>query len=121
MLNPKVALKIALIAKAVIDKSWIPTELQGNRFFGQEDIWNFIPSWDAKQCDECGEYALGIPFFSGAQIRSAFPYMEVEDENTIAANVHPNCRCKLYRVVEGEELEVVSKSEAKEAFVKREA
>jgi hypothetical protein len=100
------------------DKRWIPEELRGNIYFSSNVIWQFIPSWDVKQCGECGEYALGIPFFSGAQIRSIFPYMEVKDENTINANVHPNCRCILSRDVSGEE-PVVSEEEAKEAFITR--
>lgn len=107
--------------KAVIDKSWIPEALQGKAtFFSYDDIWQFIPSWDAKQCEECGEFALGIPFMSGAQLRASFPYLEIEDENTIAANVHHNCRCKLFREGTEEPKEVVSKEEAKEAFIKRE-
>jgi hypothetical protein len=107
--------------QAVVDKSWIPSEVydKWNRGFSSDVIWQFIPSWDAKQCEECGEYALGTPFFAGSQIRSAFPYLEVVDENTINAYVHPNCRCILSRDVSGEE-PVVSMKEAKQAFTKGE-
>ena len=109
------------IVKAIIDKSWIPKvyESANVSFFSQEDIWVYFPEWDEKLCDECGEFAIGIPYFSGVQIRSAFPYMDIVGPDTIAVNVHPNCRCHLER--EGSfSMEVLSKNEAKKAFIERE-
>ena len=117
--NQKIILATQLVS-AVIDKSWIPEELQGTRFFSSEDIWVFIPSWDAKQCDECGEYALGIPFMAGSQLRSSFPYLDIVDENKINANVHPRCRCVLTREGTESPKEVLTQEEAKRAFIQRE-
>jgi hypothetical protein len=107
------------VVQAVIDKSWIPEDIYDKwaSGFSVNVLWQFIPSWDSKDCRNCNEIALGVPFIAGNQLRSQFPYLEVRDENTINANVHPNCRCKLYREVEGEQMEVVSKEEAKQAFI----
>lgn len=101
------------------DKRWIPEELTGTRYFSVEDLWIYIPHYDVKLCDECAEFALGIPYIPGSQLRSTFPWLEIKDENTIAANVHPNCRCELVR--EGTETpkNVLSKEEAKQAFITR--
>jgi hypothetical protein len=130
LMNQNQKMKMKLIAvtqavQAVIDKSWIPEDLRGNRYFSVEDLWVFIPDWtptktQAGPCEECGMFALGIPFIPGNQLRSSFPYLEIEDENTIAANVHPNCRCKLLREGTEQPKDVLSKEEVKRAFVERE-
>jgi hypothetical protein len=113
-------IQVTRAVQAVIDASWIPEALRGKAvFFSTNVIWQFIPSWDAKQCPVCGEFALGIPYLSGSQIRRIFPYLTIENEDTINANVHPNCRCQLLREGTEEPKEVVSKREAKEAFIKR--
>jgi hypothetical protein len=103
--------------QAVIDRSWIPEDLRGNRYFSMEDLWIYIPHYDEKLCEECGEFALGIPFIPGNQLRRSFPDMEIIDENTVRANVHPNCRCELIR--EGTETpkDILTKEEAKKAFI----
>lgn len=106
------------VIQAVIDASWIPEALKGKaRFFSVEDLWIFIPHYDEKLCPDCAAFALGIPFIPGNQLRSSFPYLEILDPDTIAAHVHPNCRCELVR--EGTETpkEVLSKEEAKKAFI----
>jgi hypothetical protein len=36
--------------------------------------------------------------FTGLELRAAFPWLEIVDANTIWARVHPNCRCKLWRI-----------------------
>lgn len=119
MRNQKM-LRAAMATRAVIDASWIPEELRGNRFFSVEDIWTYVSEWGDTTCEACKEFALGVPFFPGNQLRSSFPWLEIEDENTIAANVHPNCKCKLLREGTEEPKSVLSKREAKLAFVKGE-
>lgn len=113
-------IQVAKAVQAVIDRTWIPEDLKGSRFFSVEDLWIFIPHYDDRLCGECAEFALGIPFIPGAQLRSSFPYMEILDENTIAANVHPNCRCELIREGTEEPKDVLAKEEAKLAFTKGE-
>lgn len=117
----KKLIQITRAVQAVIDASWIPQSLRGKAtFFGQEDLWIFIPHWDVKLCEECAEFAAGVPFIPGRQLRGTFPYLEIQDADTIAANVHPNCRCELVREGTEEPKEVLSKEEAKQAFIKGE-
>ena len=85
-------------ALAVHEKTWKPMAFSDNvTFFSSQDVWVFIPSWDAKQCDACGEIALGVPEHTGDSLRGTFPYLEIRDADTIDALVHPNCRCILVR------------------------
>lgn len=116
----------AIIIKEAVEKArtrsrWSQSQTRPHgyekTFFAQTDLWQYIPSWDAKQCDTCGEYALGVPFFSGDQIRGSFPNWEYSgDEDILYPVIHPNCRCELHRVIEGEEIEVLTDEESKEAF-----
>lgn len=119
MRNQKI-LQAAMAARAVIDASWIPEELRGNRYFSVSDLWIFIPHYDVKLCENCAEFALGVPFIPGNQLRSIFPWLEIKDENTIAANVHPNCRCELIREGFEQPKDVLTKEEVRAAFVERE-
>jgi hypothetical protein len=80
----------------------------------------YIPKWDQKLCEICAGFAFGVPFWSGAQVRSAFPYLEVIDEKLMLPHVHPNCRCELLADESVSEEEIVSKEEAKQAFIKGE-
>ena len=109
-----------MAVRAIIDKSWIPEELSGNRYFSSLDLWIFIPHYDEKLCESCAEFALGIPFIPGNQLRSSFSWLEIKDENTIAANVHLNCRCELIREGTESPKDVLTKEEAVKALVKRE-
>lgn len=115
--NIQQIIKMAKIVQAVIDRSWIPEAYQGNRYFSQADLWIYIPHYDVKLCEECGQFALGVPFISGRQLRSSFPDMEIVDENTINANVHPNCRCQLIREGTESPKDVLTKEEVKQAFI----
>jgi hypothetical protein len=36
--------------------------------------------------------------FTGDELLAIFPYLEIGDENTILAWVHPHCRCILIRI-----------------------
>jgi len=74
-----------------------PPELATITFFGAHDYWHFRAVIDARTCDVCER--LDRRTFDGIHTREDFPYLEIEDENTIKANVHPNCRCYLFRVI----------------------
>ena len=93
------------------EKTWIPQAFNPDAvtFFSADDVWVFIPSWDAKQCDQCGDIALGVPEYTGDSLRSSFPYLEIADVDTINANVHPNCRCILIRFEEYSKTKVMEK------------
>lgn len=66
-------------------------------FFGEEDIWHYIPVWDEKLCDECLKHARD-EYFVGKRLRAKMPYLEIVDEDTLAAKIHQHCRCLLTRV-----------------------
>jgi hypothetical protein len=65
-------------------------------FFSAADVWRYEAISDDKACPRCLYYEQ-IGAFSGDMLRQTFPYLETLDENTIAPNVHPNCRCRLHR------------------------
>ncbi len=89
----------AVIAVQVISeaKSRIPPGLRGLTFYGEGDEWVFLSSGHPNMCGDCADYD-GDTFF-GSELRSAFPYHVILDENTIAASVHPNCSCLLVRAI----------------------
>ena len=68
-------------------------------YFSYEDVWLFQEVIDEKTCEECRRYAEHEEWH-GNHLRANFPYLEIEDANTIKANVHPNCRCYLVRLIE---------------------
>ena len=80
------------------EKKWIPPDLK-IPFFGKYDIWMYDAVLDSKLCDLCLEFEK-TPRYLGNELRSNFPYLEVVDANTIKANVHPNFRCVLHRIVD---------------------
>ena len=75
-----------------------PLELPGLTYFSVHDIWLYQARADNITCDLCrrhqehGEY-------HGNHLRSIFPYLEIMDDSTIVARVHPNCRCYLVRLL----------------------
>lgn len=75
-----------------------PEEYRTQSFFGELNLWKYIPVYDPKLCDRCREHDV-TKFFWGPDLRKEFPYLEIVDENTIEANVHPHCRCFLARVI----------------------
>ena len=86
-------------AAAVVDAlQRKPEEYKTQSFFGELDLWKYIPVYDEKLCDKCAEYAA-TQYFWGPELRKNFKYLEIVDENTIDANVHINCRCFLARVI----------------------
>jgi len=89
---------VSIIKKVAYTKAKkrIPEELEGLSFFGHWDVWLYHAVMDDRTCELCQHYAEREPI-SGDHLRTAFPYLEIMDENTILVNVHPNCRCWLER------------------------
>jgi hypothetical protein len=85
--------------EAFDEVSKIPSFLKGYMtFFGEYDYWLFMtvePS-DDRICFSC--QVLDKMIFTGLELRSAFPFLIIEDGYTIRAFVHPNCRCVLIRI-----------------------
>lgn len=72
-------------------------------FFSEHDIWLYVAVMDAKVCEACRrneDWNDRYGGFRGTHLRAHFPFLEIIDVNTIAANVHPNCRCYLVRLLE---------------------
>jgi hypothetical protein len=95
-------IRAAKITQAIIDKSWIPEELRGPSYFGSYDEWLFNTEESSNVCEECESHNETV--FYGNELRSFFPYLSVESENSIYPSVHPNCRCKLIRTTFVEEV-----------------
>lgn len=68
-------------------------------FFSVHDVWLYVAVMDSKVCEQCRKYE-DIGRFRGNHLRATFPYLEIVGTNTIMANVHPNCRCFLFRIIE---------------------
>ena len=68
----------------------------GVTYFSVHDTWLFQAVMDNRTCDLCLHYEVANEW-RGDQLRTEFPYLEIVDELTIKANVHPNCRCYLMR------------------------
>ena len=81
----------------------IPEEYKRQSFFGEYDLWLYVPVYDDKLCPKCEGFAH-IQVFRGNELRrpDRFPYLVISDEDKILAHVHPNCRCELYRIVSPE-------------------
>ena len=95
---------VQLVEKA---RHRIPRELQGQSFFGAYDIWRYEGIADNKLCERCLNFFLrgpkGSPYYLGNELRVNFPDLEIETVNLIMPNVHPNCRCKLHRIIASHE------------------
>ena len=76
----------------------IPEEYKPQTFFGEHDLWIYVPIYDEKLCPTCEAHARDL-VFRGSELRSKFKYLKIIDDGRIYANVHPNCRCELYRVI----------------------
>lgn len=69
-------------------------------FFSVHDVWLYQARSDTKVCPVCRENEIWSNLhggFRGDHLRAHFPWLEIQDVNTIKANVHPNCRCLLVR------------------------
>ena len=90
-------LTLIRVVEAVSDaRNRIPLKYRGIvTFFSEYDLWLFESERDQKVCVPCDVFDGGV--FQGTDLRTLFPYFEIVNENEIAANVHPNCRCKFTR------------------------
>jgi len=87
----------AAVASILEARTHIPPALKGTvTFFGHGDWWIYHAVMDDRTCQLCQDYAEG-DMVNGSFVRSAFPRLEIQDENTIKVNLHPNCRCWLER------------------------
>lgn len=77
-----------------------PPELADTTFYSIYDLWMFYsPRGQAGQKNVCkGCEEMNGAVFPGLNIRQFFPFMEIADEETIMANVHPSCICFLQRI-----------------------
>ena len=88
----------AVVALGALQRIPEPRELYGLTYFSIHDIWLYQEVSDHKTCELCRRYAEHEDYH-GNRLRMLFPYLEILDEYTIAANVHPNCRCVLVRYI----------------------
>lgn len=78
-------------------KKYIPADLSGAQsFFGDLDIWFLTAITDDRTCFSC--MVVDQFVFTGRELRPAFPWMQIETSDEIKANIHPNCRCRLWRI-----------------------
>jgi len=74
-------------------------------FFSVLDEWLYIEISDGRLCETCRANAwVENGVYRGHYLRRFFPSLEIQDENVIAVNEHPNCRCVLVRIAKAEEL-----------------
>jgi len=85
-------------AQKRIDRTQYP---ESTTFFSKLDRWLYYAVSDTKVCDLCRFFEEQQPAdgYPGDWLRGNFPYLEILDVDEIAANVHPNCRCALKRVI----------------------
>ena len=70
-----------------------PEEFYEEGFTDLGETWVFNTALDERTCQDCGP--LEGSCFLGEDIEPFFPDAEQLDDETIAANIHPNCRCEL--------------------------
>jgi hypothetical protein len=97
ILNAVVAVKSVVAVDAL---KRIPPEYRQS-FFGAYDLWLYVPVYDERLCEKCEAHAK-TQVFRGTELRSTFPYLGFADEDKLLANVHPHCRCELYRIISPE-------------------
>jgi hypothetical protein len=85
----------AVAAIKRIDREQYPETVT---FFSEKDQWIFNAVSDIRVCELCLSFE-DIGIFSGDLLRTFFPYLEIVDVDEIEANVHPNCRCMLKRII----------------------
>lgn len=86
-------IQIVKVVKAVQRK---PSEFQTVSFFGRNDFWDYRAIMDDRICSACKKNERPLPYI-GVHLRAKWPHLEIEDEDTIRVNEHPNCRCVLIR------------------------
>jgi hypothetical protein len=69
---------------------------QGGSFFSKHDWWFFQAITDDRTCYPCNSQDKVT--FNGDELLGVFPWLEIGNEDTIFAWVHPHCRCILIRI-----------------------
>lgn len=96
------AVQSVLIADA---KSRIPKQLKGIvTFFSEHNLWYFQAILDEKVSKGCNHHNGNV--FPGTNLRFIWPYLTILNENLIGGPEpggkgleHPNCRCRLHRLL----------------------
>ena len=83
-----------------------PSTYKTQSFFGAYDFWQFVPEFDDRRCPDCTAL-WDIQYFKGTDLRTTFQYMVIQDDDTIRAEVHPHCRCYLFRVTVGKQYDKI--------------
>lgn len=92
------AVKAVQATRQLLEKKWLPDNTpEAITYFSVNDEWVYWAEMDNKVCDNCLENEFNT--FTGNQLRSKFPYLEIGGIELVWAKVHPNCRCKLIRVL----------------------
>lgn len=92
------AYEMVTLIKVVEALDRIPDELEDDfTFFAERDLWRFESVEDETVCWLCKDYDGSI--YLGSQIRTEWPYLEIESDELIHPHVHPNCRCRLWRMI----------------------
>lgn len=86
--------KLVAVVAAVEAKKRINLDTN-QTFYSENDRWHFIALVDDRTCSRCMD--KDGQEFTGSYLRSFLPYHVIDSEDTIQANVHPNCRCLLLR------------------------
>jgi hypothetical protein len=91
-------LEVARAVEAVEAKQRVPADTpRAITFFSKNDEWIFTAVMDNDVCFDCRQYENKT--FTGDMLRSLFPFLEIQDLETILPHVHPNCRCHLDRTL----------------------
>ena len=93
--------KLIQIVEAVKAVQRIPSDVADVTFFSESDVWLYNAIVDERLCDRC-HAAQEIGVFLGDEIRRLFPRLEIMTAMLIMVNLHPNCRCFLYRLIQEE-------------------
>ena len=100
------AVEAALAVAAVESMQRKPEPLRHLSFFGKYDLWMYDAVLDNRLCNVCLGHEKHPRYF-GSQLRVLFPHLMILDENIIGGPepngnglAHPNCRCRLHRVVD---------------------
>lgn len=81
----------------VTEKTWLPTDTpQAITYFSVNDEWVYYAELDNKACGDCTQHDFKT--YLGTELRAMFPFLEVDGVELISPHIHPNCRCKMYRV-----------------------
>lgn len=89
--------RLAAAVAAVLEaQKRLPSDVpKAITFFSRNDVWAYTAVMDNRVCPLCLQYEHKT--LTGDMLRSLFPFLEIQDLETILPNIHPNCRCHLDR------------------------